>query len=144
MKVKCQEKEKGVKAKTKQPIISMGPLLQLPRGQNQAAYHVDSAYPPTPYISRQNKGGIHGKGERTAMSCGSANCCGSTISLEVGKDSSVWWRAVGAFVSHKIDQEALKSEQKRLRVEESSMDVEPSHDLMAELEDTYREEAADN
>ena len=47
-------------------------------------------------------------------------------------------------MSHKIDQEALKSEQKRLRVEESSMDVEPSHDLMAELEDTYREEAADN
>ena len=47
-------------------------------------------------------------------------------------------------MSHKIDQEALESEQKRLRVEESSMDVEPPHDLMAELEDTYREEAADN
>ena len=47
-------------------------------------------------------------------------------------------------MSHKIDQEALKSEQKRLRVEESFMDVEPSHDLMSELEDTYREEAADN
>ena len=121
-----------------------GPSSNCLEGKNQTANHVDSAYPPTPYISRQNKGDIHGKGERKATSCGSANCCGSTISLEVGKDSSVWWRAVGAFVSHKTDQEALKSEQKRLRVEESFMDVEPSHDLMSELEDTYREEAADN
>ena len=47
-------------------------------------------------------------------------------------------------MSHKIDQEALKSEQKCLRVEGSFMDVEPSHDLMAELEDAYRDEAADD
>ena len=122
------------------------------------------------------KGGIHELGGKRSNRCaGAPNCCGSTISLEVGGDNGAWWRAVGAFVRRKMDEEA-RADEKRLcveespwrsrpqmrtcgrlasrgsrlwtrrrpqEVEESSTDAEPSHDVLAELEDAYRDEAAD-
>ena len=99
------------------------------------------------------KGGIHELGGKRSNRCaGSPNCCGSTISLEVGGDNGEWWRAVGAFVRRKTGQE-VRAAKKRLCVkepstgadveepstdadvwpsrgaEESSMDTEPSHDV---------------
>ena len=117
------------------------------------------------------KGGIHEMdGTRTNRCAPATKCCGSTISLDVGGDNGVWWRAVGAFVRRKMDEEA-RADEKRLCVEESSTDTdvwpsrlegessmdteapqeveglptdaEPSHDVLAELEDAYLGEAAD-
>ena len=64
------------------------------------------------------KGGIHELGGTRSNRCaGAPNCCGSTISLEVGGDNGAWWRAVGAFVRRKMDEEA-RADEKRLCVEE--------------------------